>query len=130
MGQMTSAIMLGVDAGEAPKKYEDEGWFELLYAYEKAAKIKPFSGVGPDTPGGDTDRPDLIGFWVAVGSSGKEGCPGLDRSFPLDGFLTVPEYRKAHASAQKRWAKFAAWAKEQGHDFGEPRLWLVRTEVA
>lgn len=130
MGQMTSAIMLGVDAGEAPETYEDEGWDELFYKYEKAAKIKPFSGVGPAKPSGDTDNYNVLGFWVAVGASGKQGCPSLCRSFPLDGFLAVPEYRKAHASAQKRWAKFAAWAKTQGHDFGEPCLWLVMTEVA
>ncbi len=125
MGQMTMAVMLAVDAGEAPESMDD-GWYDLLGAY-KAGR-----GPKPATPTGDADMPDLIGFWVAVGASGEDGYPYLDQSFPLNlaGFLTVPEYKKAYDRAQKAWTKFAAWAEKKGHKFGEPRLWLVQTEVA
>ena len=109
MGQMTYAVMLGVDAGEAPESFGDDGWYALLDQYTAR-------GPAPRRPYGDTDNRDLIGFWVAVGASGEEGCPDLDIGFPLDGFLAVPEYKKSHRRAQKAWVKFAAW--------------LVQTEVA
>jgi hypothetical protein len=124
MGQMTSAVMLAVDAGEAPESLGDEGWYDLLSRY-KAGK-----GPAPDLPCGDTDKHNLIGFWIAVGASGEDGCPDLDKSFPLDGFTDVPEYKKAHERARKAWGKFATWAASQGFTFCDPILWLVHTEVS
>ncbi len=124
MGQMTMAVMLAVDAGEAPESLGEEGWYELLSGY------KAGNGPKPDRPHGDTDNYNLIGFWIAVGASGEDGCPDLDKSFPLDGFLTVPEYKKAYDRAAKAWDKFSTWAADKGHNFGKPRLWLVQTEVA
>jgi hypothetical protein len=124
MGQMTMAVMLAVDAGDAPEGLGEEGWYELLSEY------KVGKGPKPDCPCGDTDNWNLIGFWIAVGASGEDGCPGLDKSFPIDGFLAVPEYKKAHERAAKAWEKFSAWAATKGHKFGEPRIWLVQTEVA
>ena len=98
--------------------------YELLLLYKSG------KGPKPDRPCGDTDTYNLIGFWVAVGASGEAGCPDLDKSFPLDDFLTVPEYKKAYERARAAWEKFAPWAEARGHKFGEPRLWLVQTEVA
>lgn len=124
MGQMTMAVMLAVDAGEAPESLGEDGWSTLLSKYARTR------GVRPDRPNGDTDNWNLIGFWIAVGASGEEGCPDLDRSFPLDAFLDVPEYKKAYERARNAWENFAQWAASKGFQFGEPRLWLVQTEVA
>ena len=124
MGRMTMAVMLAVDAGEPPASLGEEGWYDLLSVYKAGRSPKP------DRPCGDTDNLNLIGFWVAVGASGKDGYPDLDTSFPLDGFLNVPEYKKSYDRAEKAWQMFASWAASEGHAFGEPRLWLVQTEVA
>ncbi|MGK3981355.1 hypothetical protein WMF38_57690 [Sorangium sp. So ce118] len=110
MGQMTHAVMLGVNAGEAPESLGDEGWYALLERY------KAGNGPRPDRPHGDTDDYNVIGFWLAVGASGEDGCPDLDKGFPLVGFLDVPQYRKAYERAQKGWDKFAKWAAKQGHE--------------
>lgn len=124
MGQMMNAVMFAVDAGKAPKSLGGDGWYSLLCRYEAGR------GRVPEEHVGDADNRTLIGFWVAVGASGEDGCPDLDMSFPLDGFLDVYEYRKAHEKALKAWEKFRPWAASQGFEFGEPRLWLVQTEVA
>lgn len=124
MGQMTMAVMLAVDAGEPPESLGDDGWYCLLEKYN------PGDGPTPAQPYGDDDDKYLIGFWIAVGASGEDGCPDLSASVPLDDFLGVPEYKKSHGRAKKAWKKFAAWAASQGHTFSEPRVWLVQTEVA
>ncbi len=123
MGRMTHAVILGVDASRYAKSLGEDGWSTILDKY-KAGR-----GPRPDHPGGDTKNYDVIGFWVAVGASGEEGCPDLDEGFPLERFLDVPKYRKAHDRARKAWEKFKPWAETKGFDFGEPRLWFVTTEV-
>jgi hypothetical protein len=124
MGQMTHAVILGVDASGHAASLGDGGLYDLLDKY-KAGR-----GPRPDHPHGDTKNYDVIGFWVAVGASGKDGVPDLDTGFQLDGFLDVPEYREAHQRARAAWATFRPWAAKRGFVFGTPRLWLVQTEVA
>lgn len=122
MGQWTHAVMLAVAPGKAPELLE-EGWSEFLDAY-KAGR-----GPRPDHHYGEDDL-ELLGFWVAVGGSGKDGCPDLTLGFPLDGFLSVPEYKESYDRAMKAWKRFNTWAAKKGHQFGEPKLWLVQTEVS
>ncbi len=124
MGQMTTAILFGARTGKAPKSLGDDGWYGF------ARRFNPGNGPPATTPTGDYEGPALIGIWVAVGGSGKPGCPDLSQAFPLDDFASTKLYRGAHVRAKKAWAKFAAWAEEQGHKFDEPQLWLVQTEVA
>ncbi len=121
MGQMTMAVMLGVDAGEAPESLE-EGWYTLVAGYKA-------KGIKPDSSYDDRTKRDMVGFWIACGASGKDGVPDLV-GFALDGFLDVPMYAKQHDAALKAWEKFAAWVAKRGHKFGVPKLWLVETEVA
>lgn len=125
MGQMTYAVIYGVDAGEAPETLE-EGWYSLLEKYKSG------NGPRPTTPSGDTENHDVVGFWVAVGASGKDDVPHLGMGFPLDGFLSVPGYKKSYERAKKAWNKFALWAEREGYRemFDNPKLWLVQTEVA
>lgn len=124
MGQMTHAVMFAVDAGPAPKKLGEDGWHALLSRYRSEKH------PAPSSPTGDTQNPDLIGFWVAVGASGKKDCPSLDKGFRLHGFCNVPAYRTAFRRAFRAWGHFAKWAATQGYTFDAPELWLVETEVA
>ena len=125
MGQMTFAVMYGSD--RTPPESLDEGWYSLIEQY------RPGRGLAPDRPHGD-GQPEIVGFWVAVGASGKKGVPDLDTNFLLDGYpglAAVAKYRQAHARAFRAWERFAKWAKKKhGIDFGLPHLWLVQTEVA
>lgn len=121
MGQMTYGVMLGVNAGEAPESMED-GWSDLLDDYSAR-------GLRPTHPAGNTNPYNVIGLWIALGQEGEDGVQPLDIGFALDEFLNVAKYRKAYDRAQKAWVKFAAWAEKRGHTFGQPRLWLVQTEV-
>lgn len=121
MGQMTHAVMYGVKKN--PPKGLAEGWYSLISQY------KPDSGPRPDTPHGDGDW-NFLGFWVAAGDDGVDGCPYLSEPFALDDFANVKAYKAATARAVKAWAKFAAWCEDRGTKLPAPRLYLVETEVA
>jgi hypothetical protein len=72
-------------------------------------------------------EPPLLGFYVAVGGSGKDGLPFLT-GFPLDDVGSV--FGKEIAAAKERWDRFAAWAKEKGVDLPEAQLYFSETETA
>lgn len=124
MGQMVMAVILGVDAGEAPESLGEDGWSALLDRYRAG------TGPKPAHPCGDTDVRNVIGFWVAEGDDGEDGCPPLDTSFRFDGFLEIKTYRKAYDRAAQAWERFQQWAITQGYSFGAGDLWLVLTEIA
>jgi hypothetical protein len=117
MGQMTFGVLYGVLA-EPPEQFED-GWYEVVKKYAETGNSKP-----------SEPSPDGIGYWVAVGASGKDGVPYLEDPFPLTDIASVPEYREAAAKAALDWQKFAVWAKGKGIALDEPKLWLVEVEVS
>jgi len=137
MGQMTHAVWYGVKMAP-PAELGDDGWYTLIEAYERRPHA---SGTVPAYPYG-TDF-DGIGFWCAVGASGRRGVPELG-AFPIDDFGGAsPEYEAALNRAKEEWTRFATWCAEphkggRGErawstpavQLGEPRLWLVETEVA
>lgn len=136
MGQMTHAVFFGVRMAP-PAEFED-GWYTLIEAYERrpnASKRTPSAPYGANFEG--------IGFWCACGASGKDGVPELG-AFALDDFCGAsPEYEAAFVRAKEEWVRFATWCAEPRNggkgkrawstpavQLGEPRLWLVETEVA
>ena len=121
MGRMTYGVIFGVQQ-TAPEEFGEDGWGVLL---------KRYRGPRPQSPSGSYDGPETIGFWVAAGGSGIEGCPRLSEPFAIcDGGLNaVPEYSKALLKARTAWKKFATWAETQGIALDEPMPWLVETEV-
>lgn len=138
MGQMTYAVILGVEA-KPPRHLGDERWWELCGRYNNRRGAK---GLKLITPSGDSDF-DGIGFWCAVGASGESGIPDL-AGFPLD---EPGRASKAHAkaiqNARAAWSDFITWCstpheggkgewawKMPAMKFPEPRLFLVETEVA
>lgn len=138
MGQMTYAVMFGVEA-KPPKHLGDERWYELCERYGRRPGAK---GLVLARASGDSDF-EGIGFWCAVGASGKRGIPDL-AGFPLDdpgGASKV--HAKAIDNAKAAWMEFALWCSAP-HEGGEgewawkmpaielpaPRLYLVQTEVA
>ena len=136
MGQMTHAVFFGVRMAP-PDEFED-GWYTLIDAYKRRPHASKFA---PSTPYSDDFQG--VGFWCAVGASGKDGVPYLS-AFPLDDFGSAsPEYEAALNRAKEEWVRFATWCAEprkggRGErawstpavQLGEPRLWLVETEVA
>lgn len=140
MGRMTYGLLFGVEM-KAPGHLGDEGWYTACARYNNrdgatAHKLAvPYNSHGDDFVG--------IGFWCAVGGSGKPGVPYLE-GFPLDEpGRSSPEHAAAIENARKAWAEFVAWASvpQKGGSgrfawtmpamtFPEPRLYLVETEVA
>lgn len=157
MGQITLGILYGVEAPEGvvllaedrEDGCEDDG---LLDAWERACggpigrlQERFTAGVLAGKRrqwGADASTryiPDieytagarLLGFWVAVGATGKSGVPRLSHT-PL---LISPrsfreEYPRGYAHARRRWRRFARWAVARGVTLPRARMWLVETDVA
>lgn len=119
MGQSTFGIIYGIRQ-EPPDNFE-EGWHDLIDEYEKD---RPSVPTGKDTF-------DFLGYWVAVGGSGKDGAASLhDAPFALLEFPVTPEYQEFCISAQAKWEAFAQWALTKNIKFPLARLYLVETETA
>lgn len=154
MGQTTIGILYGVKAHDGLVLYSEDGdsglierWQHECSALIKAHQAKVDAKV-VSTPGmmpwmlerGEAryvpdceweSNPPLFGFWVAAGASGKNGLPNLNYlSVPLADLRTTEPYARAYRNARRRWARFARWARAQGVDLPEARLWMTMTEVA
>jgi hypothetical protein len=77
----------------------------------------------------DADRPAIVGFYICRGYYDHKSS----HRFPA---MTFAEMRRREPTAKlikrcrRRWSRFARWAREQGVEFGKPRIWRTRTEVA
>lgn len=153
MGQMTYGVLLGCAQPEGVNLYDEDydAPMErrgLLNRWEKqvcASKIEALtrSLAARNLRGGHwrAERcyvpvleydADLLGFWCAVGASGKEGLPSLQEPFALStkAFREHPTYAKAYRKARRRWRRFARWAATQGVSLPKATLYLARVEVA
>jgi hypothetical protein len=127
MGQMTFAVLYGVHQPPPKKLYE--GWWTLIERYQKRA---PAGALMPSVPSGDGDS-TFLGFWCAVGASGKEGVPDLSVPFALNAFgAACMGYSAALDRAVEAWRAFSSWAcaDVRGVVLPSPQLYLVETEVA
>ena len=84
----------------------------------------------PEWPMPDDAKPDnLIGFYICRGYHDD----AESHQFPA---MTFAEMRTRPPTAaivkrcRRRWSRFARWARTQGVEFGKPRIWRTRTEVA
>ncbi len=77
---------------------------------------------------------DLIGLWVAVGASGKQGAADLEDASGVE--ITPQAVREAFpddvAACEAAWPAFVAHMKaEVGLELTEaPKFWLAGTEVS
>lgn len=145
MGQMTTGIMLGIEvpkglvlcAEDREDESDEDGVLEN-WAEECAPRVEALAAKLGCAPWQVEHRyvPDtecdggryLVGFWVAVGASGREGVPSLEGAFPIDGVRQ--RFPKAHARAVRRWQRFARWLRGRGFITPDAQLWLTTTEVA
>lgn len=84
----------------------------------------------PRAPNPDDCEPDnLVGFYVCNGHYDDAGS----HRFPA---MTFAQMRREEPTAsiirrcRRRWSRFARWARARGVEFGKPRIWRTRTEVA
>lgn len=127
MGQMTCGIMLGCRLPKAPKGKAWWGESEEVdgkWVYREG--LLEMCDPEPDTD----ENSAVIGFFVAVGASGKRGAPSLTGPIDLAAVGTDKRYAKAIKRALTQWAKAVAFLAGHGVALDEPRLWLVETEVA
>lgn len=131
LSKTTFALMLGAKMPELPtgkRWYGDSDLVDgkwryvpgLLEVYDSR------SGIEPHTD----DSYEIVGFFVAVGASGKRGAPRL--SGPLDIALIEMDARYADACKRARaaWEMFAAFCADHNVMLPEPRMYLVQTDVA
>jgi len=152
MGQMTYGVLLGCAMPEGVTLYDDEYDAQmekrgLINRWQDACagniaalkeKLEARGARGMLWRAKDCYVPDLeydanlLGFWCAVGASGKEGVPSLEEPFALSAkaFREHPTYAKAYRKARRRWRRFARWAATQGVALPKPKLHLAMTEVA
>lgn len=127
MGQTNYGIMYGCSYTPPEDEYDQD---TLYFA------ARDFEGC----PGGTTEHRgglELIGLWVAVGGSGREGVPAL-RNLAVqldafeDAFMEDPTYCDQVVTVKQAWPEFRAYLEEKtGLELGEePRLWLTTTETA
>ena len=105
MGQQAAAILFGVRKPKGAAWRENE-WGEILLLREYAKATS--RADAPDEPRAYDDV-CLVGFWVAVGRSGKDGVPSLDVTVGIDEIPTKRPYAAAYKRAVKRWEAFALW---------------------
>ena len=147
MGQVTQAIMFGVQRPEGLYLFDDDaddGGIGQRWEGECGPQIKAASDAleqqHPNAPWewradhlfvpGADESFAVIGLWVAVGASGRPGVPSLDGAVALDAIDVTEPYASALRLARERWEAFAAWAATQGLALPAAKLWLVETEVA
>ena len=142
MGQMTYAIMYGVEEDDSERWCGDDGDGGVVGAFK--AQCKPMIDAAatkrgmspwnvehwyiPDHTHGDTDLP-VYGFWIAVGASGKRGVPDLC-SVAINAMAVHANYPASYVKARRRWRRFARFCASRGFELPKARLWLVQTEVA
>lgn len=141
MAQMTYALLYGIEHPEGVDLFGEDGGSGLLGTWVESCRrqIDAFDASRKDkslrTMGGHAEfvpvdpyqsTVALLGFYVAVGASGKPGIPQLE-GFALDDVAL--RYGEAMASARARWNRFAAWCNEQGHELPAAKLYLTETEV-
>lgn len=146
MGQSTYAIMYGVLEEELPPNAfgeDDSGYQEnkLVAAWQTHCqpKIEAYDQRHPrkswaDPRGYDVYVPqspyeglEMIGFYVAIGGSGKPGIAELDGFVLADAKAAYPDHYK---SARRRWNRFAKWARSNGYNMPRARLFLTVAETA
>lgn len=145
MGQWTKALMLGVKRPEGLNFRDDDGdGIADRWAIECEAEINAACEALKAERGhayrwdverhfvpGEDDRFTVIGMWLAIGASGREGVPELaDEAVAVDEIETMEPYASRLREMRPRWDAFAAWAATQGVMLPPPKLWLVTTEVA
>jgi hypothetical protein len=112
MGQMTYGLIFGI-----PNYTEVEN-LDSEIIWDEYEKIDDSIGVNYDS--------NFLGFYVAVGASGKDGVPYLE-GFRITDPLAYAEQIK---EASDKWWKFAAWCKKKDIILPTPELWLIECEVA
>lgn len=131
MGQMTYAAMYGCRLPELPAGktwWGDSAEIEGKWVYSDGLleSFKSETGREPTTD----EESNVVGFFVAVGASGRDGVPYLEGPINLSNFAGDERYGEAIERARTSWWLFAAFCDQQGVALSEPCLWLVETEVA
>lgn len=142
MGQSTYGIMYGVRRPAGIDMYGEDGYGGIVGQWRDhcAAEIEAYDREHPrkswrDPEGEDLWIPqdpyeglDIVGFYVAVGASGKPGIPDLGSGFAFGEVAdAIPE---GHKQAVMRWQRFADWAATMGIVFDPAQLFLTACEVA
>lgn len=130
MGQQVVAVVYGCRVPDGLALYDDEsdegGVIEQFMAaeYERTGE-----DVGENDPNyiRQDDAYRVMGAWLEPILFGEDEFEPLDlQDNPAGRFASTDEGKFAMAA----WTRFAEWAKERGHDFGEPRFWIAVREVA
>ncbi len=158
MGQWTFGIMYGVRQSDVAAELYEEDTYErgLLNRWEIECRpliedhdanahewvmAKPgrrpyerMRGEERYVPRMEHDgRPNLLGFFVTVGASGRGGLPSMNDTafaFSAKSLREDPRFALAYRNARRRWSRFARWATSQGVTLPRARLWITNTEVA
>jgi hypothetical protein len=115
MGQLVNALMLGVKSSMFEKIDDFDDFIQDLDGKE---------------PRHDNDC-EVVGYCFAIGRDGDsndDDVPALDEPIAITAIESV--YADAIAIARARWSTFAAFAKENNVDIGEPAIYIVTVEVA
>jgi hypothetical protein len=142
MGQSIDVLLYGVRVPEGLDIEELRETWEAHVAckvedYEARLRARTHNSWGlarqayvPNTPCPDDAEPDdIVGFYVCRGDNDSASS----HRFPA---MTFAEMRRMEPTAaiikrcRRRWSRFARWARWQGVEFGKPRIWRTRTEVA
>jgi len=123
MGQMTLALLVGVEYADADPEAAWEKMEDLSEAWRKSGKNRGW-GQAECVEFPYEDGRFLVGFYAL-------GCPDfLETAMPLDEIESSEPFKSSIAHAEKTWAEFATFASDRGFDFGPARLWITPTEVA
>lgn len=136
MGQSTFAVLYGIAEEGLDLGSEDEGTL-CAWHQECADKIKAYDKRHGSWRGEAAYIPNrpyeaslpLLGFYIAVGASGKRGVPSLE-AFTLSRAGVREAFPDGYKAARRRWRRFAKWAATQGVTLPKARLYLTETEVA
>lgn len=146
MGQTTYAVLYGVEIPKDLPIHDDwsndrevpgllSRWLDAIQdkvtSYDKRHPNRHWSkpdGHAVYVPGTPYEATlQLVGFYVAVGASGRAGVPYLT-GFPLHDLRA--KFPDAYKAARRRWRRFAKWAAAQGHVMPKARVYLTEMEVA
>jgi hypothetical protein len=142
MGQNTYALMFGVEECDEIDWSGEDGdsgiigeWgkvcAEKIKAWEKRHPRKSWSdpyGRNVYVPATTYEAdPAIVGFYIAVGASGKAGVPNLEGCAVGN---VKGRYPEAYKAARRRWRRFAKWATAKGVALPKARIYLTETEVA
>ena len=131
MGQRSIGILYGCEAPHIPGEQDNPEATALLVEEWEGAWGVTYSTKGVRIRHEAEGSKVLLGVWIAISGSGKDGAERLlDVTVQMNGYFIGRIFPERMKKARELWNEFESWCGAKDIFFETPRLWLTPTETA